>query len=208
MNRSAVATMPAASILRRFTPGSGCFSASSPSPCCTTSTTCSAATTADGHSPPTSRLSPSACSCTRSSCSTSSCCATVRVRVGLVAILVALQVTHAIVEPPADQYGTWANGTSAVPHAVGQPNLLHSASSVLGASSVAVSSLLSVAVLAALVLPTRKPAPTNSSPPERGGSASRHLTAACQDRCVGGQGMGWRQRPRERRSNLPQRGPA
>jgi hypothetical protein len=79
------------------------------------------------------------------------------VRVGLVAILfVALQVTHAIVEPPADQYGTWANGTSAVPHAVGQPNLLHSASSVLGALSVAVSSLLSVAVLAALVLLTRE----------------------------------------------------
>jgi hypothetical protein len=78
-------------------------------------------------------------------------------RVGLVAILfVALQVTHAIVEPPADQYGTWANGTSAVPHALGQPNLLDVASPVLGAVSVAVSSLLSVAVLAALVLLTRE----------------------------------------------------
>ena len=75
------------------------------------------------------------------------------VRVGLVAVLfIALQVTHAIVEPPADQYGTWANGTSAVPHALGQPNLLHTASPVLGALSVAVSSLLSLAVLAALVL--------------------------------------------------------
>ena len=91
------------------------------------------------------------------------------VRVGLVAILfVALQVTHAIVEPPADQYGTWANGTSAVPHAVGQPNLLHSASSVLGALSVAVSSLLSVAVLAALVLLTREARANQPSPPERG----------------------------------------
>src|SRR5215203_3352440 len=79
------------------------------------------------------------------------------IRVGLVAILfVALQVTHAIVEPPADQYGTWANGTSAVPHALGQPNLLDTASPVLGALSVAVSGLLSVAVLAALVLLARE----------------------------------------------------
>jgi hypothetical protein len=79
------------------------------------------------------------------------------VRMGLVAILfVALQVTHAIVEPPGDQYGTWANGTSAVPHALGQPNVLHTASPVLGALSVAISSLLSLAVLAALVLLTRE----------------------------------------------------
>jgi hypothetical protein len=79
------------------------------------------------------------------------------VRVGLVAVLfVALQVTHAIVEPPADQYGTWANGTSAVPHALGRPNLLDTASPVLGTLSVAVSSLLSLAVLAALVLLARE----------------------------------------------------
>jgi hypothetical protein len=79
------------------------------------------------------------------------------IRVGLVVVLfVALQVTHAIVEPPADQYGTWANGTSAVPHALGQPNLLHTASPVLGALSVAISSLLSLAVLAALVLLARE----------------------------------------------------
>ena len=79
------------------------------------------------------------------------------VRVGLVAVLfVALQVTHALIEPPADQYGTWANGTSAVPHALGHPNLLHTASPVLGALSVAVSSLLSLAVLAALVQLTRE----------------------------------------------------
>jgi hypothetical protein len=90
------------------------------------------------------------------------------VRVGLVAVLfVALQVTHAIVEPPADQYGTWANGTSAVPHALGQPNLLDTASPVLGALSVAISSLLSLAVLAALVLLAREaranPAPAAAS---------------------------------------------
>ena len=91
------------------------------------------------------------------------------VRVGLVAVLfVALQVTHAIVEPPADQYGTWANGTSAVPHALGQPNLPNIASPVLGALSVAVSSLLSLAVLAALVLLTRE-ARTNQLRP-----AGRH----------------------------------
>src|SRR5918994_5341817 len=79
------------------------------------------------------------------------------VRVGLVAVLfVALQVTHAIVEPPADQYGTWANRISSVPHALGQPNLLDIASPVLGALSVAVSSLLSVAVVAALVLLARE----------------------------------------------------
>jgi hypothetical protein len=65
-------------------------------------------------------------------------------------------VTHAVVEPPGDQYGTWANRISSVPHALGQPNLLHTASPVLGALSVAVSSLLSLAVLAALVLLARE----------------------------------------------------
>ena len=79
------------------------------------------------------------------------------VRVGLVAVLfVALQVTHALVEPPADQYGTWANGTSAVPHAPGQPNLLHTASPVLGALSVTASTLLSLTALAALALLTHE----------------------------------------------------
>jgi hypothetical protein len=90
------------------------------------------------------------------------------VRVGLVAVLfVALQITHAIVEPPADQYGTWANRISSVPHALGQPNLLDTASPVLGALSVAVSSLLSVAVLAALVLLARE-ARTNQLQPAGG----------------------------------------
>ena len=75
------------------------------------------------------------------------------VRVGLVAVLfAALQVTHAVFEPPSHQYGTWAEGISPVPHALGQPNLLQTASPLLGAASVAVSGLLSVAVLVALVL--------------------------------------------------------
>jgi hypothetical protein len=89
------------------------------------------------------------------------------VRVGLVAVLfAALQVTHAIVEPPADQYGTWAKGTSAVPHALSQPNLLELASPILGALSVTISSLLSLAVLGALVLLARE-AHTNQHQPAR-----------------------------------------
>jgi hypothetical protein len=37
------------------------------------------------------------------------------VRVALVAgLFAALQVAHAVYEPPADQYGTWANGVSSV----------------------------------------------------------------------------------------------
>jgi hypothetical protein len=75
------------------------------------------------------------------------------VRVALVAgLFVALQVAHAVYEPPADQYGTWANGVSSVPHALGRPNLLDIASPALGVLSVAVSTLLSVAVLVTLVL--------------------------------------------------------
>ena len=75
------------------------------------------------------------------------------VRVGLVAALfVALQVTHAVFEPPSVQYGTWADGVSSAGHALGQPNLPGVASPLLGAASVAVSGLLSAAVLVALVL--------------------------------------------------------
>ena len=44
------------------------------------------------------------------------------VRVGLVAVLfVALQVTHAIVEPPADQYGTWRLGLARFPTPLASP---------------------------------------------------------------------------------------
>jgi hypothetical protein len=75
------------------------------------------------------------------------------IRVGLVAALfTALQVAHIVFEPPADQYGTWANGVSSVAHARGRPNLLELASPALGVLSVAVSTLLSVTVLVALVL--------------------------------------------------------
>jgi hypothetical protein len=79
------------------------------------------------------------------------------VRVGLVAVLfAALQVTHAVFEPPSHQYGTWADGTSSIPGVLGQPNLLETASPVLGILSVAVSALLSLAVLVALVLLARE----------------------------------------------------
>jgi hypothetical protein len=75
------------------------------------------------------------------------------VRVSMVAVLfVALLVVHTVVETPADQYGTWANGVSSVPHALGRPNLLGIASPVLGVASVTVSALLSVSVLIALIL--------------------------------------------------------
>ena len=79
------------------------------------------------------------------------------IRVALVAgLFAALQVAHTVYEPPTDQYGTWANGVSSVPHALGRPNLLDTASPALGVLSVAVSTLLSVAVLAALVLLARE----------------------------------------------------
>jgi hypothetical protein len=75
------------------------------------------------------------------------------VRVALVAgLFVALQIAHAVYEPPTDQYGTWANGVSSVTHARGRANLLDIASPALGVLSVAVATLLSVAVLVALVL--------------------------------------------------------
>jgi hypothetical protein len=79
------------------------------------------------------------------------------VRAGLVAVLfVALLVVHSVLETPADQYGTWADGVSSVPHALGRPNLLGISSPALGAASVIVSALLSVAVLIAAVLLLRE----------------------------------------------------
>jgi hypothetical protein len=97
------------------------------------------------------------------------------VRVALVAgLFAALQVAHAVYEPPADQYGTWANGVSSVAHARGRPNLLDVASPALGVLSVAVSTLLSVAVLVALVLLTREARATHHAwtpRPQRGVTA-------------------------------------
>ncbi len=86
---------------------------------------------------------------------------TLRKRPGVRAVLVGvlfllLLVVHAVIETPADQYSTWANGVSSVRHAVGRPNLLGIASPALGIISVTVSVLLSVAVGAAFVLLVRE----------------------------------------------------
>ena len=79
------------------------------------------------------------------------------VRAGLVgALFLLLLVVHTVVETPADQYGTWANGVSAVPHAAGRPNLLGVESPALGILSVTVSAALSVAVLVAFLLLLRE----------------------------------------------------
>ena len=79
------------------------------------------------------------------------------VRAVLVGVLfVALLVIHTVLETPADQYGTWANGVSSVPHALGRPNLLGVASPILGVLSVVFSALLSVAVGVAVVLLSRE----------------------------------------------------
>ena len=74
-------------------------------------------------------------------------------RAGLVGFLfVVLLLAHGLLETPVDQYSTWANGVSSVPHALGRPNLPEIASPAMGIVSVTVSLLLSVAVLIAFVL--------------------------------------------------------
>jgi hypothetical protein len=100
--------------------------------------------------------------------------------VALVAgLFVALQVAHAVYEPPADQYGTWASGVSSVAHASGRPNLLDMASPALGVLSVAVSTLLSVAVLVALVLLIREARATHHAwrPRPEGGVMEQPISA-------------------------------
>jgi hypothetical protein len=102
------------------------------------------------------------------------------VRVALVAgLFAALQVAHAVYEPPADQYGTWANGASSVAHARGRPNLLDIASPALGVLSVAVSTLLSVAVLVALVLLINEARATHhaATPGSKGGVMAQPISA-------------------------------
>ncbi|HEV3474442.1 MAG TPA: hypothetical protein VG602_03660 [Actinomycetota bacterium] len=80
-----------------------------------------------------------------------------RVRAGLVGVLlVVLLVAHTVIETPAVQYGTWADGVSSVPHALGRPNLLGIASPALGIVSAGVSVLLSVSVLVAFLLLLRE----------------------------------------------------
>lgn len=66
-------------------------------------------------------------------------------------LFVALLVVHAVFEPPSHQYGTWAEGVSSVPHAVGDPNLPGVSSRLLGVVSVVISTALTLTVLGALV---------------------------------------------------------
>jgi len=77
-------------------------------------------------------------------------------RVAIVAaVLLATQAAHVFVETPADQFGTWANGVSADPDALGAPNLLGVASPALGVLAAGWSLLLSVVLGAALHLLVR-----------------------------------------------------
>jgi hypothetical protein len=101
------------------------------------------------------------------------------IRVALMAgLFVALQVAHAVYEPPTNQYGTWANGVSPVAHARGRPNLLDIASPALGVLSVAVSTLLSVAVLVALVLLIGEARATHATTPRpEGGVMAQPISA-------------------------------
>jgi hypothetical protein len=64
------------------------------------------------------------------------------------ALLVFTQAAHVVVETPHQQYDVWATGVSHLPHAYGQPNLLHLASPALGVAAAAVSILLSALLLA------------------------------------------------------------
>lgn len=78
-------------------------------------------------------------------------------RVGLVAVLLAAtQAAHIFVETPADQYGTWATGSSTDPETYGMPNLLGVASPLLGLVAAGWSLLLSAVAVAALVLLVRE----------------------------------------------------
>ncbi len=51
--------------------------------------------------------------------------------------------------PSTGTGGMWATGVSHLPHAAGQPNLLHLTSPALGVAAAALSILLSVTLLAA-----------------------------------------------------------
>jgi hypothetical protein len=75
-----------------------------------------------------------------------------RVSAALVAVLLVLVLlAHVFIETPYQQYDVWATGVSHLPHAMGQPNLLHVTSPALGVAAAALSVLLSVALLATTV---------------------------------------------------------
>ncbi len=69
----------------------------------------------------------------------------------MVAVYVAVQSAHVLVEPPSHQYGTWADGLGETPSGARPPNLLHLASPVVGALSATLSVVLSLVTIAAIV---------------------------------------------------------
>ncbi len=74
-------------------------------------------------------------------------------QVGLVAaVFLATQVTHVLVETPADQYGVWATNMSSVDDTLGDPNLLNLESEALGFIAAGISIVLSVAMITTLLL--------------------------------------------------------
>ena len=79
-------------------------------------------------------------------------------RVALTAIVfVFIQVAHIFLEPPADQYNTWTQGSSlSTPGAIPGSNLVGIESPILGYLSVVLSVLMSLSLLAALVEFTRE----------------------------------------------------
>jgi hypothetical protein len=75
-----------------------------------------------------------------------------RVSAALVgALLVFVLLAHVFIETPYQQYDVWATGVSHLPHAMGQPNLLHLTSPALGVAAAALSVLLSVMLLATVL---------------------------------------------------------
>jgi len=74
-------------------------------------------------------------------------------RVGLMAVAyVATQITHILVETPADQYGVWATNMSTVDDTSGDPNSLDLESEALGFAAASISILLSTAMIVTLIL--------------------------------------------------------
>jgi hypothetical protein len=75
-----------------------------------------------------------------------------RVSAALVGVLlVFVLLAHVFIETPFQQYDVWATGVSHLPHAMGQPNLLHLTSPALGVAAAALSVLLSVTLLATVL---------------------------------------------------------
>ncbi|HEY9847312.1 MAG TPA: hypothetical protein V6D03_14095 [Candidatus Caenarcaniphilales bacterium] len=71
--------------------------------------------------------------------------------VAVASVYLFTQLAHIFIETPTDQYFTWANGISHFATALGQPNLLHMASPLLGVYAVTLSLVLSVSLIVTLI---------------------------------------------------------